>query len=132
MMTPELLVLTLALLLQVVQFMLYAVPANMELGTRYTAGARDQEPDQQLSVRTARLGRALNNHFEALALFTPAVLIVTLTDQSSAFTAACAWAYLGARALYIPAYAFGWVPGRSVIWAVGFFATLAMLLSALL
>ncbi len=130
-MTPELLVLTLALLLQVVQFMLYAVPANLELGTRYTAGVRDMAPDQQLSVRTARLQRALNNHFEALALFAPAVLIVTLADQASAVTAACAWAYLAARILYIPAYAFGWVPWRSVIWAVGFFATIAMLLAAL-
>ncbi|TVR44645.1 MAG: MAPEG family protein [Rhodobacteraceae bacterium] len=130
-MTPELLVLTLALLLQVVQFMLYAVPANLELGTRYTAGARDTAPDQQLSARTARLQRALNNHFEALALFAPAVLVITLSDQASAVTAACAWAYLASRILYIPAYAFGWVPWRSAIWAVGFFATIAMLLAAL-
>ncbi|NYS26271.1 MAPEG family protein [Rhodobacteraceae bacterium 2376] len=128
-MTPELTALTLALLLQVVQYVLLSVTANLQLGTRYTTSPRDEH--KPLTGIPARLLRALNNHFEALILFTPAVLIVTLTGQSSAFTVACAWAYLGARALYIPAYAFGWVPGRSIIWAVGFFATLAMLLSAL-
>ena len=128
-MTLELLVLALALLLQVVQYMLLSVTANMQLGTRYTTSPRDKHCP--LTGIPARFERALQNHFEALTLFTPAVLIVTLTGQSSAFTVACAWAYLGARALYIPAYAFGWVPGRSIIWAVGFFATLAMLLSAL-
>jgi uncharacterized MAPEG superfamily protein len=29
--------------------------------------------------------------------------------------------------LYVPAYAFGWNPWRSLIWAVGFLATVAMI-----
>ena len=129
-MTPELLALTLALLLQVVQYVLLSVTANLQLGTRYTTSPRDE--NKPLTGIPARLERALQNHFEALTLFTPAVLIVTLSGQSSALTAACAFAYLGARVLYIPAYAYGWVPGRSIIWAVGFFATIAMLIAALL
>jgi uncharacterized MAPEG superfamily protein len=56
---------------------------------------------------------------------------VTLSGQSSGFTAACAWVYLVARVLYVPAYAFGLVPWRSLIWMVGFAATTLMLLSAL-
>ena len=40
--------------------------------------------------------------------------------------------YGAARVLYIPAYYFGWVPWRSLIWAVGFLATTLMLLAALL
>ncbi|NCU21433.1 MAPEG family protein, partial [Candidatus Falkowbacteria bacterium] len=44
----------------------------------------------------------------------------------------CAFTYLGARILYVPAYAYGWTPWRSVIWAVGFFATVAMLIAALI
>ncbi|WP_296766231.1 MAPEG family protein [Sediminimonas sp.] len=131
-MTPELLTLTLAALLQAVQFVLYAVPANLELGPGYTMSPRDREPSKQLSTKTARLGRALDNHFEGLILFTIACVTVTLSDQSTAFTAACAWTYLGARVLYIPAYYFGLRPGRSLIWAVGFFATVLMLLAALL
>ncbi|WP_375554725.1 MAPEG family protein [Roseovarius mucosus] len=129
-MTPELTALTLAALLQAVQFVLYAIPANLELGPGYTMSARDREPSKQLSPKTARLGRALSNHFEGLILFTIAVVVVTLGATSSPLTAACAYTYLAARVAYIPAYYFGLRPWRSLIWAVGFGATLLMLLAA--
>ena len=128
-MTPELTALTLAALLQVVQSVLMAVPANMHLGTKVTAGPRDRPIE--LKGVAGRLHRALGNHFEGLILFAIAVVVVTLGGQATGYTAACAWVYLGARVLYIPAYAFGWAPWRSVIWAAGFFATVAMLASAL-
>lgn len=130
-MTPELTALTLAGLLQVVQYALFAIPANRELGVGYTSSARDRPPSRQLSITTARLQRALNNHFEALILFTLAVVVVTLGNQSTAVTRYAAWTYLGARLLYIPAYALGWRPWRSAIWAVGFLATLTMIVAAL-
>ncbi|MGY6697917.1 MAG: MAPEG family protein [Roseinatronobacter sp.] len=126
-MTPELTALTLAALLQVVQFVLYAIPANLELGTRYTGGSRDYPPDKPMSKRTARLGRALQNHFEGLILFTIAVLVVTLSEQANAITAVCAYLYLAARILYVPAYAFGLNPWRSLIWAVSFMSSLIIL-----
>ncbi|MDN5786967.1 MAPEG family protein [Pseudorhodobacter sp.] len=131
-MTAELTALALAALLQAVQYLLFAIPANMELGTGYTSSARDRPPSRQLSERTGRLQRALNNHFEGLILFTIAVLVVTLGGQSSGVTAACAWVYLCARILYVPAYAFGWRPWRSAIWGVGFLATMAMIVAALI
>jgi uncharacterized MAPEG superfamily protein len=55
-----------------------------------------------------------------------------MSGQNSALTGACAWVYLAARVLYVPAYFFGWSPGRSIIWAVGFFATLILLIAALI
>ncbi len=131
-MTPELTVLALAGLLQAAQFVVFALPANLELGTRYTSGPRDRAPERPLSTVTGRLQRALNNHFEGLILFTLAVVVVTLGDQSTPVTQTAAWAYLAARVLYIPAYAFGWQPWRSAIWAAGFFATVTMLVAALL
>lgn len=131
-MTPELTVLALAALLQAVQFALFALPANRELGTAYTTSPRDHPPSKPLSIRTARLQRALNNHFEALILFTLAVVVVTLGNQSGPITQYAAWTYLAARILYIPAYVFGWRPWRSAIWSVGFFATLVMIVAALL
>ncbi|HID68723.1 MAG TPA: MAPEG family protein [Roseibacterium sp.] len=136
-MTPELTVLALAALLQVVQFGLMAVPANLEVGPGKTMSARDRDRlggslEDQMSLRTARLYRAMNNHFEGLILFTIAVVVVTLGAQSTPLTAACAWVYLGARVLYVPAYAFGWRPWRSLIWFVGFGATSIMVVSALL
>ena len=130
-MTPELLALALAALLQGVQFVLYAIPANREIGPGYTTSARDRPPSRQLSDRTARLGRAFDNHFEGLILFTVAVTVVTLSDQSTGFTAACAWLYLAARVLYVPAYWLGLRPWRSVIWMAGFAATMLMILAAL-
>ena len=131
-MTPELTALTLAALLQMVQYLLFAVPANLELGTRYTSGPRDTAPKRSLSPRTARLQRAMNNHFEGLILFGIAVGVVTLSGQSSPVTATCAWVYLAARVLYVPAYAFGWAPWRSAIWGIGWVATLVMLVAALI
>lgn len=131
-MTPELTALALAALLQVVQYALFAIPANLELGTGYTSSARDRPPSREMSVRTGRLQRAMNNHFEALILFTIAVLVVAAGGQSTAVTQGAAWTYLAARVLYIPAYAYGWRPWRSLIWAVGFLATVAMLLAALI
>ncbi|AZL58613.1 MAPEG family protein [Tabrizicola piscis] len=131
-MTPELTVLALAGLLQAAQFTLFAVPANRELGVGYTSSPRDRPPSRQMSAVTARLQRALNNHFEALILFTLAVVVVTLGNQSTPVTQYAAWLYLAARILYVPAYALGWRPWRSAIWSVGFFATLTMIVAALI
>ena len=131
-MTPELTALALAGLLQAVQYVLFAAPANVELGVAYTSSPRDTPLPRPLSRMTARLQRAMNNHFEALILFTLAVTVVTLGNQSSSVTQYAAWTYLAARILYIPAYAFGLSPWRSAIWAVGFLATLTMIVAALL
>ena len=131
-MSVELTVLALAGLLQAVQFILFALPANMELGTGYTSSARDKPPSRQLSITTARLQRAMNNHFEGLILFTLAVVVVTLGGQSTEVTQTAAWVYLVARFLYIPAYAFGWRPWRSAIWGIGFFATVTMIVASLI
>ncbi|WP_108813763.1 MAPEG family protein [Loktanella sp. Alg231-35] len=136
-MTAELTVLALAGLLQGLQFVLMAIPANVELGTGKTASPRDPSRMgkpivEQVSDKTGRLIRAMNNHFEALILFTIAVVVLTLGDKGTGFSAACAWTFLGARVLYIPAYYFGWAPWRSLIWFVGFLSTMLMIVSALI
>ncbi len=132
-MSPELTALVLAALLQCVQFLLVAIPANLELGPDVTLGPRDDGPlASKVSVRTARLARALQNHFEGLILFAIAVTAVTLSGSGGALTAACGWIYLAARILYVPAYYFGLAPWRSCIWSAGWFATVVMLLAVLL
>ena len=136
-MSPELTILALAGFLQVVQFGLMSIPANLELGPGKTLSPRDQARlggslESQLSNRTARLYRALNSHFEGLILFTLAVVVIELSGPNSTFTAACAGTYLIARIAYIPAYAFGLSPWRSLIWVAGFLATTFMLIAALL
>lgn len=130
-MTPELTALALCGLLQAVQYALFAIPANLELGTGYTSSPRDRPPNRQMSLTTARMQRALNNHFEALITFTLAVVVVTLSGKSGTLTHLCAWTFLAARIAYVPAYWFGLRPWRSAIWALGFFASLIMIFAAL-
>lgn len=130
-MTPELTALALAALLQAVQFVSFATLANRDLTPGYTTSPRDRPPSRQMSTLTGRLQRALNNHFESLILFTIAVVVVTLGNQSTTTTQYAAYTYLAARILYVPAYALGWRPWRSVIWMVGFFATFTMIIAAL-
>ncbi len=130
-MTLELTTLALAGLVQALQFCAYSVRANMDVGLGYSTSARDSAPSRPLSDQAGRLQRALNNHFEGLILFTLAVVTVTLSDQSTPFTAGCAVTYLIARIAYVPAYYFGLRPWRSYIWVVGFGATMLMLISTL-
>ncbi|QPM90676.1 MAPEG family protein [Pseudooceanicola algae] len=132
----EIRVLALAGLLQVLQIAAMAIPANLELGPGKTLSPRD--PDrlgkplmEQVRPITGRLHRAMSNHFEGLILFTLAVVTVTLSGNSSVFTQTCAWTYLAARILYVPAYAFGWMPWRSFIWLIGLLATALMILASL-
>ncbi|MCB1313140.1 MAG: MAPEG family protein [Sedimentitalea sp.] len=131
-MTPELTALALAALLLVVQLGWMALRANLEVGSRYFLSPRDEAPTRIPSPGTLRLKRAYENHLEALLPFAIAALVIALSGQSSAVTAACAWLYLAARVLYVPAYLFGWVPWRSAIFGLGYFATAAMLGAALL
>jgi uncharacterized MAPEG superfamily protein len=128
-MTPELTALALAALWQMVMVAVAGAVMNRELGLGYNFGPRDRAPEA--SPLLGRLRRAVANHAENLGLFAAAVLVVTLSGRASPFTAACAWAFLAARILYLPAYAFGWTPWRSLIWLIGLVATLAMILAAL-
>ena len=129
-MTPELTVLGLATLLQILQFVAFSVTANQQVGAQKALGPRD-EPIRLTGV-PGRLQRAMNNHFEALILFTIACVITTMGDGSTAVTTGCAWVYLLARILYVPAYALGLSPWRSIIWFVGFAATTVMLIAGLI
>ena len=130
-MAAELTVLALAGLLQVAQLGAFSIAAQRVVGPRVAMSPRDEVAGRPLPGRAGRLQRALANHFEGLILFTLAVVVVTMGGQASGFTALMAWIYLGARILYVPAYVLGWVPGRSLIWAVGLAATVAMIVAAL-
>lgn len=128
-MSAETTALALAALLQAAQIGLAAAVMNSDVGAKWNASPRDRQPE--FSVMTGRLRRAVDNHFEGLILFTIAVVVVVASDAGSPLTVLCAWSYLVARVLYIPAYAFGWSPWRSLIWGVGFIATLTMIVASL-
>lgn len=129
-MPAELTALALAALLQTLQIGGYALAARQQVGVSGMVGPRDNAP--VLTGKAGRLKRAMENHFEGLILFTIAVVVVTLSDKAGGRTAICAWTYLVARILFIPAYVYAWAPWRSIIWGVGFFATWLMLVTSLI
>ncbi|MEO0682711.1 MAG: MAPEG family protein [Pseudomonadota bacterium] len=126
----ELTILGLAALLSALQLIALSVTANLNVSQTWLAGPRDKPYDMPAVV--GRMMRAQTNMFEALAMFAPAALVVALTGASSGFTAACAGAFLVARVVYVPLYALGIPYLRSLVWMVGFIATILMLLAALL
>ena len=117
-------------ILAAAQLILMAVPANLQLGSAYVASARDEQ--RPLSGVAARLERAFRNQLESLLLFAVAVMVVTMAGAASPLTEGCAIAYIAARIVYVPLYGFGVKWWRSLVWAVGFFVTVVMLLAALL
>ncbi|MBO9478363.1 MAPEG family protein [Shimia sp. R11_0] len=129
-MTYELTILTYAALLWGLQFFAYLAVSHGKMDLNWAMGPRDE--DGKRPGASGRMHRALSNHTEGLVLFGIAALVVTLSGQSSSVTTGCATAYLAARLLYVPAYALGWQPWRTLIWMVGFFATMAMLIAALI
>lgn len=131
MLTPELTALILAALLWAAQLAHMAVRANLEIGSRYFLSPRDTPPPKELSNATMRLKRAYENHLEALVLFAVAITAITLTRNNSIATAILAYGYLCARVLFIPAYAFGWTPWRSVFFGIGYLCSIILLILAL-
>lgn len=129
-MTIEVTILAWAALLLVGQFVLMAIAVNMQLGPAWTGGPRD-EPRTPAGM-AGRLHRAFNNMLEGLMLFTVAVVVVTLGEAATPGTALAAKVFLAARIAYVPAYASGIPMLRSVIWGVGFFATVTMIAQALI
>jgi uncharacterized MAPEG superfamily protein len=127
-MTPELAALAVAALIQYATLGTFGVFARRQGTLAYQASNRDAPSPH--AGPAARAQRALANHAENLILFAVAVTVVTLSDQATRFTATCAWAYVAARVLYVPAYVQGIAPLRSLAWGVGWVATLLMILSA--
>lgn len=129
-MTHELAALAACALIHVVIMAMAQQRLTRDAGVEKNTSPRDDMPE--LSRDTKRLRRALDNHVENIGLFITAVVLVQFTGQNSWFTALCAWTYVGARALYVPAYLYGWAPWRSLIFTLGLLATLTMIVAAVL
>jgi uncharacterized MAPEG superfamily protein len=104
--------------------------ATGQLGMGYLLSSRDEQ--RTLTGITARLDRALTNAITAMVLFAPAILILALKNGFSPATLTAAQAFLIARILYVPAYGFGLTGIRTLVWLVGFAATAALYILALM
>lgn len=125
-MTPELAALAALVLVHVGTIIAAQRALTRDVGPLGNLGPRDGV-DDRLSPVTLRLRRASANFTENLGPFVIAVLVVVLTGHGSVLSAVLAWTYVAARVAYVPAYALGWTPWRSVIWSVGLLATLGLL-----
>lgn len=117
----EITVLVLYGLLVILTLLLQATGAMTQLGMGYLLSSRDE--GRTASGIAARLERALNNSITAMVLFAPAVLLIHVTDSSSNQTLLAAQAFLIARIVYLPAYAFAITGVRSLAWTVGLLST---------
>ncbi|MFN4100005.1 MAG: MAPEG family protein [Pararhodobacter sp.] len=102
-----------------------------DIGKDGNTGTREGMEDK-LSTVTLRLRRATANFTENIGPFIIAVLVVVLAGKTSTATAVLAWVFVAVRVIYVPAYAFAWVPWRSLIWVIGAGATLALLILGLI
>lgn len=125
----EIQILALYGLLVIVTLILQATGALTQLGMGYLLGTRDEA--RTVSGIASRLERALNNSVTAMVLFAPAVLLHVIAGTTSNQTLLAAQAFLIARIIYLPAYAFGIIGIRSLAWSVGIVATVALYLLAM-
>ncbi len=125
-MTPELVALTFAILLGFAQLFVAANASTAVRGVDWNAGPRDGSQTPLPGV-AGRLDRAFKNYLETFAFFAAAVLIAHLAGRHNFLTIYGAWAYVIARAVYLPLYAFGIPYLRSAVWGVGFLGTMMIL-----
>ena len=85
-------------------------------GTAYALSNRDTPPPDSLAQ--GRLLRAVRNQSDVAAVWVALVLVQQLTGSAGALTYWAAVAMIVSRVLYLPFYAFGLTPFRSLAWAL--------------
>ncbi|MEM6637162.1 MAG: MAPEG family protein [Pseudomonadota bacterium] len=129
MLTSELSILAIYGLFVAITLVLQASGAFFQLDMGYLLSSRDET--RTVTGMAARTERALANSVTTMALFAPAILILAIKDGFSGHSLLAAQAFLAARVVYLPAYVFGIVGLRTLVWTVGFFATIALYVLAL-
>ena len=129
-MTTELIVLAWACLLAIVHLWLPIRAKTRQYGLKWNMGPRD-EAREGAGPMAGRLERAQANYYESFPLVAAAILIVSVADLETRWTAIGAILWLGARIVYLPLYAFG-VPGlRSIVWTASIVGLIMVLWPAL-
>jgi len=114
-MTPELLMLTLSVVLGFVHIFAGAIARTAQYGSKWNVGARDGEM-QRLNPVAGRLQRASQNFFETFPLFAVLVLIADAVNRHGLLTVWGSELYFVCRVIYLPLYAFGIPVVRTVVW----------------
>ncbi len=96
-------------------------------GPKWAMGNRDTSPTY--TGLAGRMVRAQANLFETLPIFIGAVLLAHVAIRDTGLTAWGAGLYFWARLIYIPTYALGLVPWRTIVWGVAMVGLLLVLIS---
>jgi uncharacterized MAPEG superfamily protein len=119
-----------AVVVGLVQLLWAAGAARGQQDLKWAAGPRDTP--MPISGVAARLDRAFRNFMETFPFFAAGVLGCALTARTGApLTLWGSALYVSMRAIYVPLYAAGWRPIRSIIWGLSIVG-LVMVLVALL
>lgn len=128
MLSSELSILLVYGLIVAVTLVLQVMGFTGQLGMGYILSSRDEQRTPW--GMAARLERALTNSVAAMALFAPAVIVLALRHQFSEQTLLASQVFLAARVVYLPTYVFGINGVRTLVWLIGFFATIFLYLLA--
>lgn len=130
-MTTELYLLTATLVLAIVYVLAPANFRTRETGIDYNMGPRDEQ-GPPVGVITSRLQRAQKNFYETLPLFIAALLIAHIAGKTGTLTLTGAWLFLLARIAYLPLYAIGQGPFRSISWGLSMIGLLLILVAIII
>ena len=123
-MSVELSMLAVASVFGLLQLLIAARTGNSQRGVRWNVGARDEAPPPVGKV-AGRLERAARNFMETFPFFAVAIILCALVARHNWATVWGAQAYVAARIIYLPLYAFGVPVLRTLIWLA---ATLSIVL----
>lgn len=128
-MTPELTYLTYAVLLLIAHMLIQATASDLSKGLGWALGSQDEE--REPNVVALRLEKALRNYVYNLPAFIALALMLAVTERGTETTALGAAIFFWARVAYVPAYASGIGPARSLAW-IASLAGLALMIPSLL
>lgn len=126
-MSTELTVFVLTVLLALIHIFVESAVKTSVYGVGASVGPRDSMPEAD-SVLVGRAVRAKNNMLETLPLALGLLLLVHITGESTAMTAAGAWIYLLARVVYLPLYLMGVPWLRTVVWSAALVGLIMLVL----
>jgi uncharacterized MAPEG superfamily protein len=115
-----------AVVVGLVQLLWAAGAARAQQDLKWAAGPRDTA--MPVSGVAGRLERAFWNFAETFPFFAAAVLACGVAGKlGQPLTIWGAWAYVGARALYVPLYASGVPLVRTLVWVISMAGLLCVL-----
>lgn len=126
-MTPDLFALSGVFVLAIVHILAFDIARTGQYGLKWNMSPRDQRNMPELSDVAKRLERAQANLYETMPIFIGAVLTAHVTDQADHITAIGANVYFLSRLLYLPLYAYGLSPWRSIVWVASFIGLLMII-----